>query len=109
MKCVTRIPSWGTGTRPSLALHHRAHLDGAAEPGGGDPCRQRDRRVEGWCVVDVVAIELGSRLDGGALGNLRLSALHADGRRRASGLELVAVEYARRLADRLEFGAHVLL
>src|SRR5215472_12423948 len=49
-----------------------------------------------WCVVDVVAVEVRSRLDGGALGDLRLSAIHADGRRRTGSLELVAVEYARK-------------
>jgi len=46
MKCVSTIPSAGAGSWPSLALQHRAHLDGPAEPGDRDPCREGDRRVE---------------------------------------------------------------
>jgi len=81
------------GTGPRLALHHRADLDGAAHPGDRDPRRERDRRVEVRRVVDVVAVELGPSLDGWSLGDERLSAAYADGRRGAGGLELVAVEY----------------
>ena len=36
-------------------------------------------------------------------------AAYADSRRRAGGLELVAVEHALRLANRLEFGGYLLL
>ena len=84
----------GPGTRPSLALHQRADFDGPAHPGDGDPRREHDRRVEVWRVVDVVAVDLGPSLDGGTLGDLGLPAVHADGRRRVRGLELVAIQDA---------------
>ena len=54
------------GTGPSLALQHRADLNGPAEPGNRDPCREHGRRVEARRVEDVVAVQLASRLDGGA-------------------------------------------
>src|SRR5262249_34030423 len=78
-------------------------------PGGRDALREGDRGVEVCRVVEVVPVQLASGGHGRALADARLLAVNADRRRRAGGLQLVAVEHAGGPAELLELSRHRLL
>jgi hypothetical protein len=105
------MPGSSAGRRnpASLAFQQRADLDGPGEPGDRDAGRERDRLFEARRVVEVVPVKLASCLDGGSRGDLRLAVPYADRRRLTGGLELVAVQHARGLADRDELIGYLLL
>src|SRR5690349_7152646 len=110
MKWVRTMPSVGVGNSDiASALDHGADLDRAAHAGDRDPRREPDRRVEIRRVEDVVAVNSCGVFGAGAVADERLSVVHADGLSVAWGHELVAVEHAWQLADRLEFAGDLVL
>src|SRR5688572_12392295 len=109
-RAYSRSPEARVVSSPPVAshsrnLHHRPHFD-AAGLGVGNARGDRHRFIEVLGFDQVVATELLARFGKRAVGPNDLSALHANGGRRAARLEWLAAFHVATVLYRLR-EAHV--